>query len=319
MKAFRFENHVIGLELQDIPVPQPGHGQALISVEAVGLCHSDAHVVPRERGRMDPHSTDSIWATRSREPSSSSGLGRRQARSVTVWRLDGKAGLSPPLAGTKPSGWGTCRATAHCKHLVKIPEGVTFAQAAVAADSMVTAYHAVVASAGVTRSTVVGIIGLGGLGLNGVTISALQGAEVYGVNVNTAKLDEAKRYGAIKCSSSLDDFSDVSFDVVIDFVGMSSTTAAAVSAVKTSGTVILVGLGATSVHIPLSSSVTRDITLRSSLGGTVEELETDLGLIASGLISPKVEEIRFEDIPNGLERLEGNQANGRLFASPRKA
>ncbi|KAF4310121.1 hypothetical protein GTA08_BOTSDO02287 [Botryosphaeria dothidea] len=184
---------------------------------------------------------------------------------------------------------------------------------------MVTAYHAVVVSAGGNKSTVVGIIGLRGLGLNGVTISAPQRAEVYGVDVNTAKFDEAKRCGTIECSSSLDYFSDVSFDVVIDLVGMGSTTAVAVSARRTPETGVLVRLGATSVHIPLSSFVTRDITLRSSLGGTVEELETVLGLIASGLISPKVEEIRFEDIPNGLERLEGNQVNGRLFASPRKA
>ncbi|HXN59849.1 MAG TPA: alcohol dehydrogenase catalytic domain-containing protein [Acidimicrobiales bacterium] len=31
------------LEVQDVPVPQPSHGQVLVKVETSGLCHTDIH------------------------------------------------------------------------------------------------------------------------------------------------------------------------------------------------------------------------------------------------------------------------------------
>ncbi|GME64938.1 alcohol dehydrogenase [Neofusicoccum parvum] len=320
MKAFRFGDILTGLELRDIPVPRPGYGQSLISVKAAGLCHSDAHIV---KGQGDSwvqrrpitlgHEVSGTIVELGAGPSPFN-IGDRVAVGLQAQPV-ASANWAEAIGLGYDGGYAEF-AIAHYKHLVKIPENVTFAQAAVATDSILTAYHAVTVSAGVTKSSVVGIIGLGGLGLNGVIISALQGAEVYGVDVNTAQFDEAKRCGATKCATSLDDFSGVSFDVIIDFTGVGTTTAAAVSAVKISGTVVLVGLGASTVPIPSSPFVTRDVTLRASLGGSVEDLETILGLIASGAISPKVEEIPFEDIPKGLERLEKNQVKGRLFACP---
>ena len=31
------------LELQDLPVPEPGPGQVLVRIECTGLCHTDIH------------------------------------------------------------------------------------------------------------------------------------------------------------------------------------------------------------------------------------------------------------------------------------
>ncbi|KXH61001.1 hypothetical protein CSAL01_06677, partial [Colletotrichum salicis] len=45
IKAFRFLGPDKGLVLQDIPNPSPGPEQALISVKAAGLYHSDTHVL----------------------------------------------------------------------------------------------------------------------------------------------------------------------------------------------------------------------------------------------------------------------------------
>lgn len=76
---------------------------------------------------------------------------------------------------------------------------------------------------------------------NCVAIAALQGARVYGVDINEDKFEHAKAVGATNCSSNLDEFSDVVFDVIIDFAGAGSTTTAAISTVKLGGRVILVG------------------------------------------------------------------------------
>ncbi|KAH7052352.1 chaperonin 10-like protein [Macrophomina phaseolina] len=322
MKAFLFQDSSSGLELRDLPIPEPGPGQALIAVKAAGLCHSDTHVV---KGGGD------AWMCK--RPIV---LGHEVAGTVI------KFGPNTPASSFKPGdsivvacvghpieernfaeaigvghdGGYAEFALAYCKHLVRIPDGVSFAQAAVATDSISTAYHAVVTEGRAAPSTTVAVIGLGGLGLNGVAIAALQGARVYGVDINTDKFEQAKSFGTIDCSSNLDAFSDVVFDIIIDFAGVGSTTAAAMSAVKLGGRVVVVGLGASSITIPSASLVTRNIELRGSTSASMEELRSVLELISSGALSPNIEEIPFEDIPKGLELLGTNQVLSRLYAVP---
>ena len=39
-------------ELRDVPVPEAGPGEVLVKVEAVGLCHSDLHVMDWPEGTL---------------------------------------------------------------------------------------------------------------------------------------------------------------------------------------------------------------------------------------------------------------------------
>ena len=43
MKAAMIKDFERPLELQEVPVPNPGHGQVLVKLEASGLCHTDIH------------------------------------------------------------------------------------------------------------------------------------------------------------------------------------------------------------------------------------------------------------------------------------
>jgi D-arabinose 1-dehydrogenase-like Zn-dependent alcohol dehydrogenase len=36
------------VELQDVPRPEPGPGQVLVAVEAVGICGTDLHILAGE-------------------------------------------------------------------------------------------------------------------------------------------------------------------------------------------------------------------------------------------------------------------------------
>ncbi|KAF7556668.1 hypothetical protein G7Z17_g1260 [Cylindrodendrum hubeiense] len=323
MKAFQFADVAIGLTLKDVPIPEPGHDQVLIAVKAAGLCHSDTHVVKGGGGAWMQAQSLTLGHEVAGEvvklgPGASAfqfNVGDRVA--VTL--------LGHPILdrdfteaiGVGYDGGYAEFAIAYCKHLVKIPDGVSFPQAAVATDSVATAYHAVITEGRVTKSTKVAIIGLGGLGLNGVAIAALQGAEVYGVDINTAKFEQATTSGAIKCVSNLDQLNDIVFDVIIDFAGVGSTTSSAVSTVKLGGCVVLVGLSASTLQLTTTSLVTRNVQLKGSVGASMEELHCVLDLIARGSITPALEEIPFSDVPNGLERLHENNINGRLFTIPR--
>lgn len=97
---------------------------------------------------------------------------------------------------------------------------------------------------------------------------------------------------------------------------MQSTIAAAASTVKLGGCVVLVGLGSPTRQLETTSIVTRNIQLRGSVSASIDGLHKVLGLIATGSLSPTVQEIPFLDVPKGLEILHKNDVNGRLFTIP---
>ena len=68
---------------------------------------------------------------------------------------------------------------------LECPDSVSLRRRAVAMESIATAYHAVAAGACVTASMTIVVVSLGSLGMNGATIAALQGATVYGVDIDS--------------------------------------------------------------------------------------------------------------------------------------
>jgi propanol-preferring alcohol dehydrogenase len=320
MQAFQYGGPESPFQLRNVPIPEPGQGQALISVKAAGLCHTDAHYVDGHGIEMLPslpitlgHEVAGTVVKVGSEPSPVQ-IGDRVVVALVAHPVE-KATRATTIGLGYDGGYGEF-AIAHYEHLVKIPDGVTFPQAAVATDSISTAYHAAVVTAGVTKSSTVAIIGVGGLGLNAVAISVLQGAKVYGIDINEDKYDDAKRLGAVACAPSLGSFPDVAFDAVIDFVGLTPTISAAISSVKKGGTVVMVGLNGGNVEVSSMLLVTKSISLKGSFGAAKEELLEVLNLIASGKLTPKLTEIPFKDVPKGLEDIKKNKAEGRLFVRP---
>ncbi|KAH8650493.1 chaperonin 10-like protein [Ilyonectria robusta] len=320
MKSFRLGFPDTPFQLQNIPIPEPGQSQALIAVKAAGLCHTDAHYVEGHGIEMLPslpltlgHEVAGTVVKLGSEPCPVQ-VGDRVAVALVAHPVE-KATRATTIGLGYDGGYSEF-ALAHYEHLVKIPDGVTFAQAAVATDSISTAYHATVVTGGVTKSAKVAVIGIGGLGLNAVAISVLQGAKVYGIDLNEAKYDDAKRLGAVACSSRLDSFAGVVFDVVLDFVGSTSTISAALSSVRKGGTIVMVGLDGKNVEVSSVMLVTKSVSVKGSFGSSKEELVEVLNLIASRKITPKLTEIPFEDVPKGLEAIKKNKVEGRLFVQP---
>ncbi|KZL70012.1 alcohol dehydrogenase [Colletotrichum incanum] len=323
MKAYRFLGSDRGLRLENLPIPTPGPGQALIRVKAAGLCHSDTHVL-RGGGAAWMRA---LPVTLGHEVAGvvvelGSGDGRSDRELFSVGDRVAVACVGHPIhsrdfgeaLGVGCDGGYAEYAVAPVKNLVMIPDSVDFAAAAVATDSVATAYHAVVAEGGVSAHHTVAVVGLGGLGLNGVAVAALRGARVFGVDLNETKFERARALGAVACATSLEVFAEETIDVVLDFVGAQATFEAAVSTVRPGGCVVLVGLAAQSVHITTTSLVTQNISLRGSTSASIQEFREVLGLLASGALTPYIEEIPFENVPVGLELLGAGEVNSRLYA-----
>jgi propanol-preferring alcohol dehydrogenase len=147
-------------------------------------------------------------------------------------------------------------------------------------------------------------------------VAALKGATVYGVDIDENKFDSAVQKGARACFHSLTELSGITLDAVVDFAGVGATTATAFTAVKPTGRVVLVGLGANKFELSAQALVTRNVQLCGSLGSIRDEYITVLDLIATKSIVPVLEEINFADVPKALERLELGEILGRLWTNP---
>ncbi|KAE8441323.1 hypothetical protein EG329_005518 [Mollisiaceae sp. DMI_Dod_QoI] len=322
MKADQFENSATGLQLCDVPIPSPREDEVLIRVEAAGLCHTDCHIIA---GHVD----DWIQKRPITLGHEVAGTITKVGSNVTDFKSGDRVAVSLPGHSTEEPDWENAVGmgfdggyaeymTVSTKYVVPVPDNVSFEKAAIAGDSILAAYHAVISEAEVDATKTIGVIGLGGVGLNGVRIAALQGATVYGFDIDEQKFDEALNQGAKACHTSLDRASSIRFDAILDFAGVGTTTAAAVKAIKAGGRVVLVGMGAPIMELSTLDIVTRRIQIRGSLGASIPEFSQVLELISKGDISPVLEEIPFIDVVEGLKRVEKSETKGRLFTRPNK-
>ena len=320
MKAFRFNDFKSGLQLCDVPRPTPGPSEVLIQVKAAGLCHTDCTV-------MEDASYSLILQRPITLGHEVAGVIAEIGSEVKGYEIGDQIAscqiCHPPedadwrnIIGKSYDGGYAEFAIVKVSNIVRIPEGVTFAQAAVATDAVATAYHAVVTEGPVKPGQTIAVVGLGGLGLPAVRIAGLKGAVVYGVDLDSGKYAQAKQAGATDCASSLSDFKDVQFDIIFDFAGAGVTTSEAALAVKPGGKVVLVGLFSKQTTLNTFDFITRRITLLGSVGASKGDLHDVLELIATKQLTPLTTEIPFLDIPKGLADLNGGRVIGRLFADP---
>lgn len=320
MKAFRFHEAHSPLQLSDVPRPTPNPREVLIQVKAAGLCHSDCVIMEDEDYGMLMQRPITLGHE-------VAGVIVETGSEVKGYKIGDQIACAQMSQPATVENWSNAIGLAYDggyaelaivrdTNITRIPEGVTFAQAAVATDSAATAYHAVVTEGPVKTGETVAIVGLGGLGLSAVRIAHLKGAVVYGVDLDTGKFAQAKEIGATDCASSLSAFKDIEFDIIFDFAGAGVTTADAALAVRPGGKVVLVGLAAKSTTLNTHDMIMRRINVSGSLGATKGDLDEVLELVANKQLTPLTTEIAFLDIPKGLEELNGGRVTGRLFTDP---
>lgn len=324
MRAFQFADVSKGLQLKDVPIPKPGRGQVLLQILATGLCHTDCNVIS---GKDDMLLSKRPVTLGHEIAGIIVGLGPDVTDFTIDERIVSAIAIGHPVtlqevlttAGIGYDGGYAEYVVININKAVRIPDSVTFAQAAVATDAIATAYHAVVVEAQASPSSTIAIIGLGGLGLSGVQIASYMGAKVYGIDISLNKYLPALESGALVCVKGLDKLPGIKFDAVVDFAGTGTTTAAAVTAVKPGGRIVLAGLAARETTMNTYELIARGVSLKGSAGSSVDEVAKVLDLIADGKIQPLLEEIPFADIAKGLDRLTKGDTLGRLYANPSKA
>ncbi|MFI6055311.1 zinc-binding dehydrogenase [Streptomyces violascens] len=320
MMAMRFSGVGHPLRLETVPDPEPGPGWVVVDIEAAGLCHSDLHIM----AGMDLG--DLSVATPLTLGHEGAGVISAVGAGVDDFAVGDRVGIAlvvHPVGALEYAPGVGCdgafaeKQLAPASVLVPVPEGVSFAEAAVATDAVVTAYHAVHTAASVRAGQSIAVIGLGGLGLNAVRVATHLGAHVYGVDKNPVARAAARHAGATMCWPHVRALAALAPDTVVDFVGAAETISTAVDSVRDGGHVVLVGLSDAAAPLPVASFVTRNIRLTGSLGASKDELRQVYNLIATGALIPVATETAFADLPAALDRLAHGETQGRLYTRPR--
>lgn len=310
MKAWQLTGAKEPLRRIEREDPRAGPGQAVVDVQAAGICHSDVGFID---GTLTPmlaklplvlgHEVAGVVSDVGPGVTGFE-VGDRVAafgdeRHAPGWSIDG--GFADKFLG---------QATG----LVKLPDAVDFVQAATATDAGQTAYGAVMGAGKLRSGERVGIIGLGGLGLTGAQIAVLAGARVYAADPKHDTWELAKQHGVLETVEDITDLAGLKLDIIVDFAGFGNTTADAITAVRPGGRVIQVGLGRSEATISTADLVVKAVTLRGARGGRLVDFQAVIDLIAKGDLSIHATTTTFEEIPNAIERLKNGDVTGRIVA-----
>jgi alcohol dehydrogenase, propanol-preferring len=309
MRAWHFTGTRKPFERVEIDEPAAGPGKVVIDVKAAGLCHSDVGILEDEK-----------WLQQMVVPvvpgHETAGVISEVGEGVTGFKVGDRVTVWPmaELMGYMVNGGWEDKSEVSAEALIRIPEGVSFAQAAAAADAGMTAHSAVMDTGEVTAGMKVGIIGFGGLGQIGARVAHLNGAQVFVAEVNESIWNRAKEAGAVKVAKNVKEFKEDDLDVIVDFAGFGTTTADAIETVGFNGRVVQVGMGRLESTISTYAVIMGKVQLHGSAGGSKNDIEEVMKWIAKGELNPLITEIDFEEIPAGIEQVTAGTAQGRLVA-----
>jgi propanol-preferring alcohol dehydrogenase len=314
LKGWQFTKTGEPLVLVEKDDPVAGPDEVVIDIRATGLCHSDVGALIDPGWMKILHKIPVILGHEFAGVINSVGSG------VTEYEVGERVGVCPvaKTGGGSPGnhwdgGYAT-RAVARAEDLVRIPDNVSFVQAATGTDAGMTSYHAVMVVGGAKAGMKVGIIGLGGLGQLGARAAVIAGAEVYACDISETARALAASIGVKQVFSSVMEFERLELDLIVDYAGFGTTTADAILAVGRNGRVVQVGMGVLTATIDTGQLILKEVQLLGSMGGTVEDIQGVYDLFASGQLDPVITTVPFDEIDVNLDRLKNHEVQGRLVA-----
>jgi propanol-preferring alcohol dehydrogenase len=320
------------LEIEDLPVPEPAHGQVVVRVETSGLCHTDIHAAHGE------------WPVKPNLPfvPGHEGVGIVERVGAGVRRLVEGDRVAVPWLGWAcgacelcASGWETlCPHATYTGYTVnggfaeyvvadaafagRVPDAVDPLDAAPLTCAGVTTYKAVKVS-GARSSDLVAVYGIGGLGHLTLQYAQIAGATVAAVDVLDAKVDVAKRLGAAHAFNSAKEDPVEAIqslggaDVAIVLAASPRAYEQAFASLRPHGTLVGVGLPADNImRLPIFETVLRGITVVGSLVGTRVDLAETLELHADGRTRIVSETRTLEQVNDAMGEVERGEVEARL-------
>jgi 6-hydroxycyclohex-1-ene-1-carbonyl-CoA dehydrogenase len=200
------------VESQDLPAVEPGDGEAVVRVAGCGVCHTDlsflyqgvrtrhgpplvlgheiSGVVTAVGGGVDAALLQQPVVVPAVLPCGECDLCRAGRRSICRGQV---------MPGNDRHGGFATHVVVPARYLCPVPDAVLRShelwELSVVADAVSTPFTAIKRS-GLAAGDLAVCIGVGGIGIYGVQIAAAVGARVIALDINDARLEQARAAGA---------------------------------------------------------------------------------------------------------------------------
>ena len=321
-----------GVTIDEVPVPTPGPGQALVKLISSGVCHTDLHAVAGD------------WPVKPSPPfiPGHEGVGEVVAlgdgvEDLAIGDLVGNAWLWSACGSCQycRTGWETlCEAQQNggysvdgsfgqymlvdAHFAVRIPHGADPIEIAPVLCAGVTVYKGLKMTEARPGQWVV-ISGIGGLGHIAVQYAKAMGLRVAAVDIADDKLALARKHGAELVVNALDEDPVAAIQKATGGVHGVLVTAVhpaafgqAIGMTRRGGTIVFNGLPPGDFPAPIFDIVLKGLTIRGSIVGTRQDMEEALQFYARGQIHPTVSERRIDEVNEVLDEMKHGKIDGRV-------
>lgn len=327
--------HAFGkdLTIDDVPVPTPGPGQALVKLISSGVCHTDLHAVMGD------------WPVKPNPPfiPGHEGVGTVIAlgegvTNLKVGQLVGNAWLFSACGECRycRTGWETlCEKQENGGYSVDgsfgqymlvdatyaaiIPDGADLLEVGPVLCAGVTVYKGLKMT-DVKPGEWVVISGIGGLGHIAVQYAKAMGMRVAAVDIADDKLALAKKHGAellVNANNenpgeTIQKATGGGADGVLVTAVHPSAFAQAIHMSRRGGTIVFNGLPAGDFPASIFEIVLKGLMIRGSIVGTRQDLHEALNFYARGLIHPTFTTRPLEEINAVFDEMKHGKIDGRV-------
>lgn len=337
MKAAVLKEFGKPLSLEEIPVPEPGPGEALVKVVGSGLCATDLHIrdgrIPTVKPPYVPGHEMAGIIEKLGEGVTAHNVGEHVVVGIDVVCGECdlcKAGKSHLCRNRVRIGFE--RDGSHEEYCV-VPEETLFPirsdipldEACIIPDAVSCMYHAIKDQGQVKKGDKILIYGAGALGIQGVQAAKYLGAEVYVSGRTQAKLDVSKEFGAdVTINTKQQDLHEkimrltegLGCDVIFDLVGLTDSIDKLFRMLKPSGKLVEIGYTDMNFTVNYQETVVKEKEIIGVRGCTRENLIECIKLVEQGVLKPYIyKKYPLEKINEALEGLEKFQSVGRSVIS----
>jgi len=334
MKVFQLQDDwsIAHLRLAERPRPTPGPGEVLLRMRAASLNYRDLVVVRRGYGHLTGSLplipvSDGVGEVVETGPGAEDvSVGERVCPMfMQAWSAGppSRERLTATLGGPLDGAMADFMCVP-ARSVARVPTHLSDEAAATLPCAALTAWNALITEGRLQPGETVLVQGTGGVALFALQFAKLAGARVIVISSSGAKLERARQLGADhlinyrevpewgKAAKALGGGEGV--DHVVE-LGGSQTLAQSLRAVRTGGTLSLIGVlsGGVVEGIPLGLIVTRQVRLQGITVGSRESFEAMSRAMDQHRLEPVVDRVfPFEELPAAMHYLAAGSHVGKV-------
>ncbi|GAB4231323.1 MAG: NAD(P)-dependent alcohol dehydrogenase [Kiloniellaceae bacterium] len=317
-----------GLKLAEVDLPDPGPGEVRVRLRANSINYRDLSVVsdPAARGIRLPRIPNSDGAgevTAVGQGVTEFAPGDRVAGCFFAKWIDGpcSAEAMATARGGEIDGFLCEEANVRAEGLVKIPDHLSFAEAATLPCAALTAWRALVPVGRLKAGDSVLLLGTGGVSIFALQFATLMGARVILTSSSEEKLERARALGAWQTVNYrevpdweqpvLEMTEGRGVDVTVE-VGGAGTLEKSIAATRVAGTIGMIGV-LTGGQVNPALVMRKSITLQGIYVGSRNLFRDMNRAIAAAELRPVIDRtFKFEEAPEAYRAMKAAGHFGKL-------